>query len=284
MTQLDSDADLMKCSSALVKATSAFGAGGNTTSASSSTVNAALNTLCGATSSCPEDTLRSKLTGFYAACQPELTSNQNADVVRAYDVLYALYPLTQSVCSKGDDGRYCVISLGSTTSGSSSGAASPSGKVALAASKPDSPDLQEIQKSLWTSVAPGSSVARRDEQAFYPNTTTFREANILFLLLQPTLSEASLCVTCTRNVISAYIAFQTAIPYAPGISSSSLMGGETALYNAVQNTCGPSFLSNSVQAAGGISGGIVNTGSALGMMVNFRTLGAAALIGLSAAL
>lgn len=267
----------------MVNATSAFGAGSNSTKASSATINSALNTLCGAAAACPEDTLRSKLTAFYAACEPELTTTPNKDVIRAYDVLYALYPLTQSVCSKGDDGRYCVVTLGSTSGSSSSGSASPSGKVNLAQDKSSSPDLKQIQEQLWTPVASDKSVTRRDEQAFYPNTTTFNDANILFLLLQPTLSAAALCVPCTRLVVSAYIAFQTAIPYAPGISNSPLMSGETALYAAVQSTCGASFLSNSVQAAGGISGGIVSSG-ATDVLVNFKTLGAAALVGFFATL
>jgi len=259
---------MLACSSALVKATSAFGAGSNSSNPSTSTVNSALNTLCGATSSCPEALLRSKLTAFYAACQPELTTTANEAVIMVYDVLYALSPLTKSVCSKADDLKYCVVELGTTTSGSS-GAASPSGKVHLAN---NTPDLKQVQANLWIPTSSGP-ISRRDEQAFYPNTTTFRSSNILFLLLQPALSNG-LCLSCTRSILSSYIDFESSIPYAPGLGKSPLMGGQSALYNAVTTNCGPSFLSGSVQAAGGISGGIVSSG-ALDVAVSFKTLGAA---------
>jgi len=269
MNALDQDQSMLTCSSALVKATSAFGAGSSSTNPSASTVNPALNTLCGATSSCPEDLLRSKLTAFYAACQPELTTNSNAGVIRMYDVLFALYPLTQAVCSKADDGKYCVVELGSTTSSSSSGA----GNVQLEKSTSDA-DLKQAQDNLWT-PASSNPVSRRDEQAFYPNTTTFHDANILFLLLKSTLSTTQLCVPCTRLVLSAYINYESAIPYAPGIAQSPLMSGQVALYTAVTNGCGVSFLSGSVQAAGGISGGIISSSGALDVAVSFKTLGAA---------
>lgn len=272
MNALDQDQSMLTCSSALVKATSAFGAGGNSSNPSASTVNSALNTLCGATSSCPEDLLRSKLTAFYAACQPELTTGAVEGVIKTYDALYALFPLTKSVCSKADDGKYCVVELGTTTGSSSSGGASPSGKVQLQKSTPDV-DLNQVRANLLTPVSSGP-VSRRDEQAFYPNTTTFRGANILFLLLKSTLSTDKLCVSCARSVLSSYIDFESAIPYAPGIANSPLMGGQPDLYNGVTNNCGASFLSGSVQAAGGISSGIVSSG-ALDVAVSFKTLSAA---------
>jgi hypothetical protein len=271
LTALDSDQSMLTCSSALVKATSAFGAGSSSSNPSASTVNGALNTFCGASSACSEDLLRSKLTAFYAACQPELTTAPNEAVIRTYDVLYALFPLTKSVCSKADNGKYCVVELGSST-GSSSNGATPSGKVQLVNSTPDV-DLKKVQANLWTPASSGP-VARRDEQAFYPNTTTFHDANILFLLLKSTLSTDKLCVSCTRSVLSAYIDFESAIPYAPGIAKSPLMSGQTALYQGVTSACGPSFLSGSVQAAGGISGGIVSSG-ALDVVASFKTVSAA---------
>jgi len=273
MGALDQDQSLLTCSSALVKATSAFGPGSNSSNASASNVNSALNTLCGATSSCPEDLLRSKLTAFYAACQPELTTNANKAVIMVYDVLYALFPLTQSVCSKSDDGKYCAVKLGTTIGSSSPAGASPSGKVQLANSPPDV-SLKQVQDNLWT---PASSrpVSRRDEQAFYPNATTFHDSNILFLLLKPTLPTNQLCVSCTRSVLTSYINFMSAIPYAPGIAASPLMSGQPALYNSVTNNCPAGFLTGSVQAAGGISGGIVKNG-ALNVAVSFGTLSAVA--------
>lgn len=39
------------------------------------------------------------------------------------------------------------------------------------------------------------------------------------------------------------------------------MSAQVALYTAVQNACGKSFLSGAVQAAGGLSGGVLGSGS-----------------------
>ena len=52
------------------------------------------------------------------------------------------------------------------------------------------------------------------------------------------------------------------------------MGGEPDLYSAVQSKCGAAFLSGSVQAAGGIAGGILDSG-AVDLSVNARTVACA---------
>lgn len=270
--QLDQDKDLLACSSAITKATAAYGAGANSTSTD---VTSALGTLCGSVNSaCAEPTLRSKLTSFYSACGPELTNTPNKDVIRTYDTLYALYPLTQAVCSKGDSGKYCASELGSSGSNNVELATSNAGDALT--------DLKAISKDLFIPVS-GTLSKRASspsvQQAFYPNTTTFAQNNVLFLLLKPTLSSTQLCQTCTRNVLTSYIDFESAIPYAPGLASSPLMNGQSALYSAIQNTCGPSFLSGTVAAAGGISNGVIHDSGAnaltVGVSTIFASIGAA---------
>ena len=64
--------------------------------------------------------------------------------------------------------------------------------------------------------------------------------------------------------------FESAIPYAPGLGHGPLMSGQTQLYLAVQNTCGATFLSGAVQAAGGLSGGIMK-GAAINVAANYNT-------------
>ena len=72
------------------------------------------------------------------------------------------------------------------------------------------------------------------------------------------MNSGQLCNTCLRNVLSAYIAAEEAVPYGPGdISQSPMLGGQNDLYNAATSQCGSSFLSGSVQAAGGLGNGIV---------------------------
>lgn len=165
-------------------------------------------------------------------------------------MLYSLIPLKNAVCSKDDSGNYCVSTIGSTTSQSAS-------------------QLASIAQSISVSASVASSNARRADAAqvvaaIAPNATTFASNNLLFLLLQPSLAKDALCQTCTRNVITSYISFESATPYAPGLAASVLLGGQSALYQAVQSTCGSTFLSGAVAAAAGLSGGVVGQASSSG--------------------
>lgn len=255
MNTLDTDPQIQSCTKAFTTAVAYFGVGSTSASVSASAIMSALNTLTSSLSACPESVLRTQLTNFYSACPNELTSSPNSDVIRAYDVLFALYPFSQAICSKDDNGSYCVIETGPTSNNTqsllSSGGSSPAA-------------------NLWEPVS-GGNTRRDQEQVIIPNMQQFRTANLVFLGLLPSLTESQLCTTCTRNVLNQYIQFMSSIPYAPGISNSPLMGGETDLYNAVQQKCGTAFLSGSVQAAGGIAGGILSGGAA-GLSVNTRTV------------
>jgi len=239
---LDSDTSLSSCTSTLIAATSQFGPGANSTSTpSTATITSALNNLCSTSaSSCTDQTVRSKLTNFYSSCTTELTTNPNSDVLRTYDVLYALTPLQQAVCTKDDNGKYCVTEATTPTSSAAG---------------------TNINQYLWSQV---SNAKRSTAQitAIIPNTTTFRQSNLLFFFLQPQSDSAILCTTCTRDILMSYINFEQSVPYGPGIKNSLLMSGQTDLYNAVTSTCGKSFLNGGVQAAGGISSGLVGTSAA----------------------
>lgn len=260
MAKLDSDPQILSCTKAFTNAAANFGVGSNSGNASASAVNSALNNLCPSLSACPQSVIRSQLTDFYAACSIELTSSPNSDVIRAYDVLYVLYPLSKAVCTKADDGKYCVLEVGSTSS---------TGKNLLASSG----SVSSSADGLWLPVTSGNS-RRGEQQVIIPNLEQFKSENVVFLGIQPSLPAEELCLPCTRNVLNEYIQFISSLPYAPGITNSPLMGGETDLYEAVQEKCGAPFLSGSVQAAGGISGGILNNGAA-DLSVNTRTVAGA---------
>jgi hypothetical protein len=180
---------------------------------------------------------------FYSNCSAELTSNANQAVQRTYDVLYILTPMKQAVCSKDDNGTYCATEISSS---SSSG-----GNVLLAA--PPSFNPQYLVET-----ANGSPASKRDQAALVPNTTTYASSNLVFLFLQPSTSSATLCKTCTRNIMTPYMTFEAGVPYGPGLANSLLLSGQSALYNAIQQTCGKDFLSGSVAAAGGIKNGLLS--------------------------
>ncbi|CCM00848.1 uncharacterized protein FIBRA_02891 [Fibroporia radiculosa] len=260
LTTFNADTSLSSCTSPLISATSQFGPNASDSSdPSASTVESSLGTLCGSTSACSSSSIRTSIASFYAACTTELTSSPNAAVQRTYDVLYSLIPLSQAMCSKDDNGKYCVLdisSAGTNSSGVNNGASSSSGA------------FSSISSYLWSSASSTTpSVSKRQSSSsqapisIVPNVTTFSENNILFLFLSPNLSSSELCTTCTRNILTSYIAFETDVPYAPGINESPLMKGQSALYEAVQNTCGAGFLSGAAEAAGSLSGGLLGSGA-----------------------
>lgn len=261
MNSLDSDPQILSFTKIFANAVTNFGVGSNPGNVSTSAINSALSTLCSGLSSCPQSVIRNQLTNFYAACSNELTSSPNSDVIRAYDVLYALSPMAQAVCTKADDGSYCVVEVGSTTNATS--------KNLLSSSTGSSP-----ANGLWESLNSTSKNSRRDEQVVIPNLQMFGNASLAFLGIQSSLPTEQLCKSCSRNVLNAFIEFMSSIPYAPGITQSPLMGGEPDLYSAVQSKCGAAFLSGSVQAAGGIAGGILDSG-AVDLSVNARTVACA---------
>jgi len=254
LTSFDADTSLSACTSTLINATQLFGAAapsGSTPTASD--VDTAIATICGATSTCPSTTIQSELTKFYGACTAELTSNANDQVLLLYDALYTIAPLEGALCTKDDSGNYCVKEIATDDSSSTS-------------------VLNTVAQFLWSTVVSNGAVGRRDtttsSNVIAPNATTFAHSNLLFFFLQPSLAKASLCQTCSRNILMSFITFESNVPYAPGLANSQLLSGQTALYQGVQNVCGASFLSGAVEAAGSLSGGILGgTSGAL------RTLG-----------
>ncbi|KAI0830321.1 hypothetical protein BC628DRAFT_1357414 [Trametes gibbosa] len=241
LSKFNSDTSLSSCTSSIINATSAFAPSTNASAASTthstSSISSALNSVCSSAATCPATTIRSALAEFYSECGAELTT-PNKDVVALYDVLYALTPLKSAICSKDDSGRYCINQIAANASSSTS-------------------SIANLAKYVSTG---GASLARRATAqsvvAVSPNATTFAQNNLLFLLLQPDLPSDSLCTSCTRNIITSYISFESSTPYAPGLSQSALLSGQTKLYEAVQSVCGASFLSGAVAAAAGLSGGI----------------------------
>ncbi|KAG9310950.1 hypothetical protein JVU11DRAFT_8824 [Chiua virens] len=249
LESLNNNTAFIPCTEPFTTALTSFAPGG-TSSPSSSNITSALASLCqsNAFSACPQNTVTAQLSAFYAACSTELTSSPNQDVKTTYDVLYSLVPLRQVICAKDDNSNYCATQLSNSSS---------SGSVALVDSaKSEKQSL--LDQYLYTS---GSSVpVRRDGSttALIPNTTTYARTNLLFLFLDPSESSTQLCKTCTKEIMTPYITFESSYPYAPGMSNSLLLAGQVPLYNNITSKCGQNFLSGAVQAAGGLSGGLLN--------------------------
>lgn len=253
LTSLNSNSSFSSCTTPITSATSAFAPGVNSSDITTDLINTVLSNLCSASAfaACPDSTVRSQLLSYYSACSAELTTNINTDVLRTYDVLYVLTPLREAVCSKSDNGKYCVTQLNTTSSSSTAG------NVALV-----TPNKQQALQQYLYSTTDSAASARRDVSnsttALIPNTTTFQDTNLVFLFLDPKMNSTQLCTTCTRNILTSYITFESSLPYAPGLNKSLLLGGQSALYNAVTTTCSSGFLSGAVQAAGGLSSGLMS--------------------------
>ncbi|KIY44858.1 hypothetical protein FISHEDRAFT_61544 [Fistulina hepatica ATCC 64428] len=251
LTALNENTSLSSCTSALITASADYGPDADgLTSPSSSAVKSALDTLCSA-STCSAGTLRTELTYFYSNCSDELTSSLNSDVLTLYDVVYGILPLKETLCTQDDDGSYCAL------------------------------ESSDAFSALTESVSSGSlseTLSRRADSDITPDTEVISDSNLAFLFLTANLTESTLCTTCTRQVLTTWIQFESDTLYAPGISSSSMLSGQTALYNGVVETCGSSFLSGAVAAAGGLSQGSSSSGTVINASTSARTAVVAAVL------
>lgn len=249
MTQLDTDSGLKTCTSAITGATASYAPGGSGGGQGTAAVSSALNNLCSSTSTtaCSETNVRSTLAGFYSACQDELVNTKNEKVIAIYDTLYILYPFFTASCSKDDSGRYCATQI----------AGSP-----------------PAANSLYSTSG----------QQVLPSYSSLKSSNAAFLFITPSLASDALCTACTRSVLTAYVSFESDISYAPGLDSSVLLAGQSALYQAVNATCGSTFLSGVVNAGGALSGGVVGNSKKSGASKTTQAGagGIAALIGAAA--
>lgn len=135
--------------------------------------------------------------------------------------------------------------------------------------------LSNLLSLLYTD---NTALKRRDVKvaAIEPNTTTYHDTNLPFLFLKPSLDATTLCTTCARNVLTAYINFESDIPYAAGLSNSQILSSQNDLYSAIQSKCPAGFLSGAVQAAGGIStGGSVFSAAVPAASSEYKTIVAA---------
>jgi len=162
-------------------------------------------------------------------------------------------PLKEAVCSHDDGGRYCATE---TTAPSDAPGSNGTANVAARGLTP-----AEISANLASLIGISKRAPGDGQVAFVPNATTIANTNLLFLFLSGDMPADKLCTTCTKNVLTAYIDFESSVPYAPGLSQSVLLGGQTKLWADVTNTCGETFLGGVVQAAGGIGANSPFSGS-----------------------
>jgi hypothetical protein len=134
-----------------------------------------------------------------------------------------------------------------------------------------SPSLSQLLALLYTDNS-GALKRRADVSAILPNMTTYHDTNLPFLFFTPSLDKTKLCTACSRNVLTAYMNFESNVPYGPGLSQSQLLDTQSALYNAIQDQCPAGFLSGAVQAAGGLSSGLFSSAAISTVSVEYQSI------------
>jgi hypothetical protein len=206
LTSLNADPTLATCLNELLTATSAFSSSG----ATSSDVTPALATLCTDNGSCSNTATRASLTSFWDACTDELSGDDsNEQVQDLYDLLYDFTPMRAAVCTKDSNtGGWCVSALSDVT-----------------------PTSSKKRRSL---------LKARDDPVV--NTNQLSTSGAPFLYMLPSSDSDQLCTACGKAVLQAYVTWEATIPYAFGLNQSPILGGQSALWNAVETTCGSSFI------------------------------------------
>ena len=235
------------------------------------------------------------MTNFYASCQPELTSKDsyNSQVRELYDILYVVNPLQGAVCAiDSANQEYCVNEIIAAEKAHSTASASASASASGIANNTMFQNLATIgglspvsfaAENLYITVTAGAQslskrvinmLSSRQAQAqsyatiITPNATTYRNTNLPFLFLDPTMSSSALCTPCTREIMVAYIKWESRQPYALGLSQSPILGGQSALWNAINSTCGATFVNAITSEVGSFkTQGSGSTGGAMGMAI-----------------
>ena len=196
--------------------------------------------------------MRTWLTKFASSCQLEL--NQNKQVLALYDVLYVSSPLRNAVCSVDSaTQKYCVNVIAANNKASSKVLAakdSESDSSAWSAWYVAQAAKNLISNTFGKRTFDERAVTNNLASIVTPNATTYQDTNLPFLFLQSTMTKGNLCTSCTRSVFASYLKFESNQPYNGGISKSPILGGQNELLNAINSTCGPSFIANIESEAG----------------------------------
>lgn len=111
-----------------------------------------------------------------------------------------------------------------------------------------------------------------------PNATTFRSTSLPFLFLSPKMTSPYLCTSCTKSVLATYIAWETKLPHALGLSNSPILGGQGTLFAGVGTTCGAGF-TTAIQTLAG-SQAFTNGATSVVMSGTMQSMALAVIMGL----
>jgi len=171
-----------------------------------------------------------------------------------------LLPLRNAVCAKNSNtNKYCVqeIHVDNSTSNSNVARAlipdSPSGlHVSSDTLRRLDSNLFEVMDTTNFVVKPRVVLPRADNStsALIPDTKTWRSTSLIYLFISPEYGASHLCTSCTKAVLSAYVKFEAATPYALGLTNSPLLGDQLNLWNNLTSKCNANFTNDILGSAG----------------------------------
>ncbi|KAK4046666.1 hypothetical protein OIO90_006478 [Microbotryomycetes sp. JL221] len=126
-----------------------------------------------------------------------------------------------------------------------------------------------LRRQAWSSAAASGSATRTgsapaagptassapssdmfDLTGILPNADAWRSHALPFLFLSPNMSSSVLCTQCTKTILASYVAWESRIPYAIGLSNSPLLGQQGQLWTQIGDKCGGGFLASIASQAG----------------------------------
>lgn len=226
MNSLNADSSIKTCTAPLLQATEYYTnatTGKSSSSDSKQYLQETLTRLCATSAGCDSSIIRTRLSDFWIQCGDEIRA-KNKGVQDVYDVLYLINPFREAICSKDDDGNYCLTTVSSTAA---------TGKRSVEDEGDDDASSSSPISARQATTGDDASTSANDI-----DSGSLSGSNIAFLFLQPNAGKDKLCSTCAQNILASYIQFETSIPYAIGLANSDILSGQSDLYKAGKKECG----------------------------------------------
>jgi len=240
LQSFNSDAKMQSCLKPLITATARFLPSANMQS-NQGDVKWAMDQMCSGKSACDQSAMQTTITDFNTACNGDMLSGNQQSLETTFELLYIMTPMIGGVCAKDTDGSYC---------------------------------LSKAKKN-------GGHTKRGDDQSLLQiNTDDWKKSNVQFLFIDANESADQLCTACTKQVMTSYITYETALPYPMGVRSANLLGNQKALWTAINSKCPANYTAailsssnatpvnvNDVSAASGASNTVLSITGLVGALM-----------------
>ena len=233
LTQLDEDHVFDECTQPLINATNAFAT--SSQGPQPANMSSALQGLCAANDGCDRTLVHQFIAQFWDQCADELEARQD-QVVQLYEYLYIFIPFRDAICSRNQQGDYCLSALAPSMAGDAD-----TDMVQLYRRGVPDVDANDVESdAYWERVLP--SIPRASTLAAKaPDLPTLQPQQVFFFLSGSSPKD-TLCTECAHHVLASYIRFELSAPFALGLDSSPVLQSQQAIYEQAKKVCGASFV------------------------------------------